>query len=88
MKKLKITDLRTKEIVFVKILEELEFIILDQSPDLFFDSIWLEAMAQKDVKMENRRYYKMAVIDDNNNFISGWPKARVISIQDFKNNKN
>lgn len=88
MKKLKIINLRTNEIVFVRLLEELEFIILKQTPDLFFDSIWLEAIGLKGSGMANRSNYKMDVTDDYNNFIIGWPKARVISIEDYKNNKN
>ncbi|SOD16517.1 hypothetical protein [Nitrosomonas ureae] len=84
MNKLKIIDLRTNGIVFIKVLEEVELIILRQSPDLFFDSIWFEVNVQKEVIRENRSNYKMIVIDDYNNFISGWPKARVISLEDYK----
>lgn len=88
MKKLKIIDLSTNEIVFVKVLDELEFVILGQDPDFFFDSMWFEALRVNRVNMNNRSSYKMEVIDDYNNFIGGWPKARVISIEDYKNNKN
>jgi hypothetical protein len=63
MKKLKITDQRTNT-GWVKLLENIEYVILNQSPELFYVSMWLEAIAQKKIDLENRDYYNKEVTDE------------------------
>ncbi|PXX12352.1 hypothetical protein C8R27_1255 [Nitrosomonas ureae] len=88
MKKLKVKDLQSNDIICVKLLEHIEFIILAKSPDLFFDSVWVELISQELIDPDNPDKYEIEVTDEYDNFISGWPKARVIFLKDYKNNKN